>query len=78
MNITKIESLVHGKNDADVNRKHFLICKSCYWCASYLTNACGYISMCPACGTNKMELLPLSDSSYRFKHEKIQGKVRDF
>lgn len=34
--------------------------------------------MCPESGTNKMELLPFSDSSDRFKHELVQGKVYDF
>ena len=36
----------------------FMTCNSCFWCASNLS---GYSpTVCPACGSNKMELIPIS------------------
>jgi hypothetical protein len=40
---------------------YFLMCKSCYWSASYLTNIDKHIAICPVCGSNKMECLPILD-----------------
>lgn len=57
----------------------FLICKCCHWCASFLTSDCGYISLCPVCGSHEMEWLPISYSeSYRLDHDPIRGVVLDF
>ena len=55
------------------------MCKSCYWCASCLTNDDGFISTCPVCDTNKMEWLPISQSeSYRLDYDDIRGMILEF
>ena len=40
---------------------YFLMSKSCYWFASYLSNADKYISICPVCINNKIECLLILD-----------------
>ena len=55
------------------------MCKSCYWCASCLTNDDGCISTCPVCGTDKVEWLPISQSeSYRLDNNDIRGMILEF
>jgi hypothetical protein len=40
----------------------FLICRSCFWCASYFNIIELTIINCPQCHSNKIEQLPVSDS----------------
>jgi len=55
------------------------MCKSCYACASCLTNDDGYITTCPVCDTTKMEWLPISESeSYRLDYNDIRGMILEF
>jgi hypothetical protein len=46
---------IRGYHDAQ-----FLICNSCYWCASYLSYNLHYVENCPACRSDRMEGMPLS------------------
>jgi hypothetical protein len=41
---------------------HFLICRTCLWCASYFKLDKSSISSCPLCRSNHIEQLPLSDN----------------
>jgi hypothetical protein len=81
MSISKIESLIREKKDENifVRKRCFLMCKSCYWCASCLSVDDGSISRCPVCGTNKMDCLSLSHSEcYRLDYDQIRGMVLQF
>ncbi len=84
MSISKIESLIREKqneqNDNTFSRKRcFLMCKSCYWCASCLSADDGSISRCPVCGTNKMDCLSISHSEcYRLDYDQVRGMVLQF
>jgi hypothetical protein len=61
------------------NNRFFLMCKSCYWCASCLMDDEGYFSICPECLTNKMEWLPISQSEcYRVDFDQKMGMVLHF
>ena len=40
---------------------HFLLCNSCYWCASYL-NLRGRVETCPSCLNDKVESMPINIS----------------
>jgi len=52
---------------------HFLLCGSCYWCASYL-NLRGRVETCPSCMNGKVESMPLSDKEiYTFRYDAIRG-----
>ena len=49
----------------------FIICNSCLWCASYLAYDDDNIADCPACRSNKIELLPISEKeAYRIDIER--------
>lgn len=41
-------------------RVDFLVCHSCFWCASYLNFGELSIIRCPICHNNRMEQLPVS------------------
>ena len=59
------------KEDELTSEKYFMICKTCFWCASYIdimdTNALPY-KVCPICNHTSIELIPLSDGeAYGFE-----------
>jgi hypothetical protein len=56
----------------------FLICQSCFWCASYF-NYPEIISRCPTCDSNYVESLPISNSeSYTFSYDRNRGVTLEF
>jgi hypothetical protein len=46
---------IRGYHDAQ-----FLICNSCLWCASYLSLKSQYVEDCPACRSDRIEVIPIS------------------
>ena len=50
----------HNINHRPDKRVNFLLCGSCFWCASYLDFDELSITRCPVCQNNRMEQLPLS------------------
>jgi predicted RNA-binding Zn-ribbon protein involved in translation (DUF1610 family) len=67
-NIAGLESGLNNNNQ-DCNDKkelskqiHFLLCESCFWCASYLSSKSVSVVKCPNCYNNKIERLPISKS----------------
>ena len=40
----------------------FLICNSCFWCASYLSSHSASIENCPTCNNNNIEFIPISQT----------------
>jgi rubrerythrin len=42
-------------------KKHFLICESCFWCTTYLRNDTTSVSTCPICNNAKVEFLPIAN-----------------
>lgn len=50
-----------GKNTA--TKVRFLICQSCFWCASCI-NAKVTVSKCPVCQSRKIEYLPIADDEF--------------
>jgi hypothetical protein len=58
------------KQDEPTSRKYFMICQTCFWCASYfeLMDMVLPYKVCPTCNHTAVELLPLSDNEhYHFK-----------
>ena len=54
------------------------MCQSCYWCISSLINN-EHIASCPLCGTENIELLPISKfENYRFNNDYKRGMVLEF
>ena len=46
---------LQGYHDAQ-----FLICNSCFWCASYISHNPSYFENCPACKSYRIEAIPIS------------------
>jgi hypothetical protein len=60
---------------------NFLLCESCFWCASQ-SNNCNLDDMiigCPSCNSNRVESMPIShDEIYRFDHDPKHGVSLEF
>jgi hypothetical protein len=71
----------YSKSNYDSDSKYFLICKSCFWCASFL-NRSNLISKCPVCANNADGLLdstPISDKEvYRIDCNRKRGITLEF
>jgi hypothetical protein len=58
--------------------KYFLICISCFWCASYLKSDIMFLK-CPICNEGKIDSMPLGeDEIYRFNHSLDKGIELEF
>jgi hypothetical protein len=57
---------------------HFLLCSSCFWCASNL-NMHGTVEICPSCTNGKVESMPISNTEiYTFDYNAIRGVTLEF
>lgn len=72
---SKVEELIHENENKIVDKKNFLMCKSCFWCASFLT-AKRNMMQCPSCGNNEMELMFISNyQSYKLDDDYVKDMV---
>lgn len=54
----------------------FLLCNSCYWCATALQGIEDY--SCPACGS-PVELIPLNEGEmFTYDHDSKKGVILEF
>lgn len=71
------------EEDESTSRKYFMICQTCFWCASYI-DIMGNIdslpyNVCPTCNHTTIELLPLSNGEhYRFENSATRGIILEF
>ena len=49
-----------GRDDQKKIEIHFLVCRSCFWCASELLGNHDIVFVCPTCFSDKLESLPLT------------------
>ncbi|MGC1932690.1 MAG: hypothetical protein WA667_27265 [Candidatus Nitrosopolaris sp.] len=61
------------KKDESISRRCFLICQTCFWCASYIDITGNMDELpykaCPTCNDNRIESLPISyDERYHFEY----------
>jgi hypothetical protein len=55
---SKTNRIFHANTDKRVD---FLLCSSCFWCASYINfGELSIIRCCPICHNNRMKQLPVS------------------
>ena len=60
------------------NHKYFLLCPSCFWCASYF-NYSEVAAKCPSCSRDNVESVPISsDELYTFSHDRNRGVILEF
>jgi hypothetical protein len=58
---------------------NFLLCESCFWCASYFNNYRKVVTNCPICGSKKIESMPIwHDEFYTFNHDPKRGVIFGF
>ena len=75
---SKIYPLLYESKDKLIDKRNFLICKSCHWFATCLTN---FIlpNTCPLCGNNPIESMPVSaHESYRLFYDYVHGLILEF
>jgi hypothetical protein len=59
--------------------RNFLICRSCFWCASYVNKMRSVLEACPSCKDVKIESVPISfDETYRLDYDKKRGVTLEF
>ena len=57
----------------------FLLCNSCFWCASYLNLRSFGVIDCPSCDENTIERMPLSANDvYSFDYNRVTGVILGF
>jgi hypothetical protein len=67
------------QRDIASNERNFLICGSCFWCASYLNNMHSFVDICPSCKHGKVESMPISfDETYKFDYDAGRGVILEF
>jgi hypothetical protein len=63
--IQYLRDIMKGEKNHNINlepdrRVDFLLCSSCFWCASHFNIGESSITKCPTCHNNCMEQLPVS------------------
>jgi hypothetical protein len=70
-----------------IHKVYFVICNSCYWCASYfgiddlesLSGSSSYVLNCPICNLHNTELMPISnDESFTIEYSLTRGMELEF
>ena len=52
----------NGDDKKELSKQiHFLLCESCFWCASYLSSKSVSVAKCPNCHDNKIRWMPISN-----------------
>ena len=74
-----IAGLEHGsETDRHPNTIDFLLCPSCFWCASYF-NYSKVAIRCPTCSSDNVESMPISnDELYTYSHDGNHGVTLEF
>lgn len=70
-----------------IDKIYFVICNSCYWCASYfgidylesLSRSSSHVLDCPICNSHNTELMPIAtDESFRIEYSLTRGMELEF
>ncbi|MFY9967266.1 MAG: hypothetical protein WAK50_16160 [Nitrososphaeraceae archaeon] len=70
-----------------IDKVYFVICNSCYWCASYfgiddlesLSGSSSHVLDCHVCNSHNTELMPISnDESFRIEYGLTRGMELEF
>ena len=70
-----------------IDKIYFVICNSCYWCASYfgidglesLSGSSSRVLDCPICNSHNTELMPIAtDESFRIEYSLTRGMEIEF
>jgi hypothetical protein len=71
-----------------VDKIYFVICNSCYWCATYFGiddleslsgSSSSHVLDCPICNSHNTELMPIAtDESFRIEYSLTRGMEMEF
>jgi hypothetical protein len=70
-----------------IDKIYFVICNSCYWCATYfgiddlesLSGSSSHVLNCPICNSHNTELMPIAtDESFRIEYSLTRGMGLEF
>jgi hypothetical protein len=70
-----------------IDKIYFVICNSCYWCASYfgfdylesLSGSSSHVLDCPICIAHNTEIMSIStDESFRIEYSLTRGMEMEF
>ena len=66
-----------------IKKIHFVICNSCFWCASYFSidsiESSSQVLRCHLCNSHNTELIPISSNeSFRIEYNVTRGMVMEF
>ena len=70
-----------------IDKIYFVICNSCFWCASYfgiddlesLSRSSSHVLNCPICNSHNTELMPIAtDESFRIEYSLTRGMEMEF
>ena len=86
---TKISSNIIEDNEIlqPIDKIYFVICNSCYWCASYLgvddleslSGSSSHVLNCHVCNSHNTELMPIAtDESFRIEYSLTRGMEMEF
>ena len=72
------DKLSNEKKRIITKQRHFLLCESCFWCASSIY----LVSMdwiCPVCNNSKIESIPIENNEmYKFNYNQRHGVILEF
>lgn len=75
----KIKPEIISKEHEVTQRINFLLCESCFWCASYFSIYREVVTKCPICGNDNVESLPISHNEvYSFNYDPKRGVTLGF
>jgi len=57
---SRLDNNTNGKEEV-YRQIHFLLCQSCFWCASYISSRSVSIAKCPNCYNDRIKWMPLSE-----------------
>ena len=86
---TKISSntIEDNKILQPIDKIYFVICNSCYWCATYfgsdelksISESSSYVLDCHICNSHNTELMPISSGeSFRIEYNRTKGMEMEF
>jgi hypothetical protein len=70
-----------------IDKIYFVICNSCYWCATYfgidylqsLSESSSHVLNCPICNSHNTEIMPIAtDESFRMEYSLTRGMELEF
>jgi hypothetical protein len=78
--LPKSNILDGGRTTSPIKKIDFLLCNSCFWCASYLNLRTSFIVVqCPLCKENAIEWIPISaNDAYSFDYNPVTGVIVEF